>query len=212
MATARELAAAANANIEIDPERSILLALAAVEQRRSDDESVLPEAEEALHRAVTASRIELRVPGVGGRLDWSPDGTVFVTEGPEGSGVVDIRDARTGESVRSFPGTKATSPTSRSTTTARSSPPPAPTGRPASGTRPPGRSCTPSGARLRRCLGVWGPSFSRDGSLFASAWPEDGVVKVVDLATGRLVREVRSVAMPNDTTFDPAGDGSPSRR
>ena len=54
-ATARELAAAANANLEVDPERSILLALAAVERTRSDDGSVLPEAEEALHRAVTAS-------------------------------------------------------------------------------------------------------------------------------------------------------------
>ena len=38
------------------------------------DGSVLPEAEEALHRAVTASRVRLRVPGVGGALDWSPDG------------------------------------------------------------------------------------------------------------------------------------------
>ena len=93
VATARELAAAANANIDVDPERSILLALAAVERSRSSDGGALPEAEEALHTAVTGSRIKLRVPGVGGRLDWSPDGSVFVTEGPEGSGIVDIRDA-----------------------------------------------------------------------------------------------------------------------
>ncbi len=47
--TARELAAAANANIDVDPERSILLALAAVERSRSNDGAALPEAEEALH-------------------------------------------------------------------------------------------------------------------------------------------------------------------
>ena len=104
VATARELAAAANANVTIDAERSVLLALAAVEESRSADGSALPEAEEALHRAVTADQIELRVPGVGGALDWSPDGRLFVTEGPQSSGIVDIRDARTGASVRSFHG------------------------------------------------------------------------------------------------------------
>ena len=103
LATARELAAAATANLEADPERSILLALEAVELTR-DDGSALPEAEEALHHAVTASRIVLSVPRLGGSVDWSPDGTLFVTEGPEDSGVVDLRDARTGESVRSWVG------------------------------------------------------------------------------------------------------------
>jgi hypothetical protein len=63
VATARELAAAANANLDIDAERSVLLALAAVEQTRSADGTALPEAEEALHRAITANWLELRVPG-----------------------------------------------------------------------------------------------------------------------------------------------------
>ena len=35
---------------------------------------------------MTSSRILLNVPGVGGTLDWSPDGRYFVTEGPEESG------------------------------------------------------------------------------------------------------------------------------
>ena len=82
----------------------MLLALAAVDETRARDGSVLPEAEEALHRAVTASRVVLSVAGLGGAVDWSPDGRRFVTEGPEDSGVVDIRDAETGESVLSFPG------------------------------------------------------------------------------------------------------------
>jgi hypothetical protein len=53
VASARELAAAAVANLDVDPERSILLAVEAVERTRSVDGLVLPEAEEALHRAVT---------------------------------------------------------------------------------------------------------------------------------------------------------------
>ena len=85
VAEARELAAAANANLDVDPERSVLLALAAVERSRGDDRaggSALPEAEEALHQAVVSSRIELRVPGLGGWVAWSPAGDTFVTEGP----------------------------------------------------------------------------------------------------------------------------------
>ena len=45
VATARELAAAANANLTIDAERSVLLSLAAVEHSRSGDGVALPEAE-----------------------------------------------------------------------------------------------------------------------------------------------------------------------
>ncbi len=103
IATARELAAFAEANLEVDPELSILLASEAVETTRSSDGTVLREAEEALHRAVGASRLELRVRGVGGDLAWSPAG-VFVTEGTENSGLIDIRDAETGKRVLSFPG------------------------------------------------------------------------------------------------------------
>ena len=66
IATARELAAAAVANLEVDPELGVLLATEAVETTRSSDGTVLPEAEEALHRAVVASRLELEVPGLEG--------------------------------------------------------------------------------------------------------------------------------------------------
>ena len=45
-----------------------------------------------------------RCPKSGGRLDWSPTGDVFVTEGVEESGMVDIRSATTGESVLTFRG------------------------------------------------------------------------------------------------------------
>ena len=62
-AHAREWAVAASNNLNVDPERSILLALEAVNVTyRSDDKLVLPEAEEALHQAVLASHL---------RLSWS---------------------------------------------------------------------------------------------------------------------------------------------
>jgi WD40 repeat protein/DNA-binding SARP family transcriptional activator len=204
VATARELAAAANANLDVDPERSILLALAAVEQARSDDGSVLPQAEEALHSAVAASRLELRVPGVGGALDWSPDGDVFVTEGPEDSGLVDIRDARTGESVRSYPGHDidvndvAFNHDGTMLGTA--------------GDDGAARIWDPStGEELGAVQGqgddhVYAPSFSPDGSLFAAAWYYEGVVRVLDLATGRVVQEIRSIPTPRATSFDPSGE------
>ena len=101
---ARELAAAADANIRDDPERSILLALAAVDATRRYDEPVLPEALEALHRGVASARIVRSFPGVGGAMDWSPDGKLFVTEGAEETGIVDIRDAVTGRTVQKFRG------------------------------------------------------------------------------------------------------------
>jgi WD40 repeat protein/DNA-binding SARP family transcriptional activator/energy-coupling factor transporter ATP-binding protein EcfA2 len=206
VATARELAAAATANLDVDPERSMLLALAAVDHTRPADGSVLPEAEEALHRAVTASRVELHVPGVGGRLDWSPDGTTFVTEGTEGSGTVDIRDARTGESVRSFRGHDGDildvafnhDGTLLATTGA-------------DGTARIWNTATGDGVHALASqsdndewlAGAWGPSFSLDGSLFAAAWPGEGVVRILDLSTGRVIREIRSVPAPWMTSFDP---------
>ncbi|MET0526582.1 MAG: BTAD domain-containing putative transcriptional regulator [Nocardioides sp.] len=102
VAVARELAAAADANIRDDPERSILLALAAVDATRQHDEPVLPEALEALHRGAASARILRSFPGVGGAMDWSADGRLFVTEGPEESGILDIRNAVTGETVQKF--------------------------------------------------------------------------------------------------------------
>ena len=91
------------ANLEVDPELSVLLATEAVETTRASDGTVLPEGEEALHRALVASRLELEVPELGGLLAWSSRG-VFVTEGPEDSGMIDIRDAETGASVLAFKG------------------------------------------------------------------------------------------------------------
>lgn len=77
---AADLAAAANDSLAIDPERSILLAIEAVETTRMVDGTVLNVAEEALHRAVLGSRLLGRVTHTGaGIAHFSPDGRSFVT-------------------------------------------------------------------------------------------------------------------------------------
>jgi WD40 repeat protein/DNA-binding SARP family transcriptional activator len=216
LAMAREFASAALANLELDPERSILLAMAAIDQTRSVDGTVLREAVEALHRAVTASRAVSTFPGLGGVLDWSPKG-VFVTEGAEGSGMVKIRDEATGDPVRSFPGHDGDL-----TDVAFS---------------PDGSELVTTGDDGR--LKVWNPSngdliasvsakgtpsglsFSADGSLVAAVWTEDvdrwtrdsppvpvqdvSTIRVLDLLKDRVVwtHVVRGLV---DTALSPSGE------
>jgi WD40 repeat protein len=203
VSAARELAAAAVANLTTDPERSILLALEAVDQTRSVDGSVLAEAEEALHRAVVTSRIVLSVPGVGGGLDWSPTGKIFVTEGPEESGLIDIRDPETGRSLRSFHGHDADvnlvafSADGSMLATA--------------GDDGAVKVWDPAtGKELWSFEGpmgqVWGPSFSPDGSLLAASWTDEAMVRLFDLANGTTVREIGPLgAISLGTSFSPDG-------
>ena len=104
IAFVRELTAAADANLGEDPERAMLLALEAVAASDASESTARAEAIGALHDALSTSRALLTVPGLGGSTDWSPDGSVFVTEGPEETGLIDLRDPTTGESVRSWTG------------------------------------------------------------------------------------------------------------
>ena len=185
-ATARELAAASVANLEVDPERSILLALEAIEATREPDGIVLPEAEEALHRAVIASRIVLTEQDLGGTLDWSPEG-YFVTEGPENSGTIDLRDATTGDSVRSWKGHDGDvndvkfSPDGSMLATA--------------GDDGFLKVWDPEAGELISEVeggpgGVAGLSFDADGALVTASWPDEGTVLVVEAATGDVVQEL----------------------
>lgn len=76
-ATARALAAASVVNLDADPERSVLLALAGIDATRDRDGIVVREAEEALHRAVRASRVVRRIPQ-GGSVALTSDGSRVV--------------------------------------------------------------------------------------------------------------------------------------
>jgi WD40 repeat protein/serine/threonine protein kinase len=94
IATGRELAAASVANLTMDPERSILLALEAVHATREADGLVLPEAEEALHRAVKANRLLLTIPQGGMGISVSPDGTQLAVGAFDG--VTTVHETETG--------------------------------------------------------------------------------------------------------------------
>ena len=200
VATARELASSAVANLEVDPERSILLAMEAIRRTRSVDGTVLPVAEDALHQAIGASRVERTITGLGGAVAWSSKG-VFVTEGREDSGVVDVRDAETGDpALAPFEGHDddindvAFDPSGDLLATTGDD-----------GALKIWDSGT--GKLLMEYPGegdVWGPSFNADGSLVAAAWSNEGTVRVFDVSTGRVVM-THEVSLANDTSLNPTG-------
>ena len=83
----RELAGNAIINMDMDPERSILLAMQAVRTTYAVDGTTPKEAAESLHRAVLNSRLRLTLypqPGDGYGLALSPDGKQIVTSGSNG--------------------------------------------------------------------------------------------------------------------------------
>ena len=105
LATSRELASASISNLDVDPEISILLALQAVNNTYLLNGMVLPEAEDALHRAVQESRIELTLRGhssVVWAAVFNPDGTRIATTGADGT--AKIWDAITGKELLSLRG------------------------------------------------------------------------------------------------------------
>jgi WD40 repeat protein len=112
VATARQLAASAEANLNVDPERSILLGIQAAETTRRHDGSILPEAEQALHDALATSRVLARSPGVGRRsgighvVALAPDAATFVAADLDHK-TVSVRDAHTGKKLATLPGHSA---------------------------------------------------------------------------------------------------------
>ncbi|HEX6306225.1 MAG TPA: protein kinase [Anaerolineales bacterium] len=101
LARARQLASAAIANLDVDPELSILLALQAAQETHSVDGAVLLEVEQALHNAVQASRAKFTIPE-GGGVAFSPDGLRFATAGPEAT--AKLWDSATGEEMLTLSG------------------------------------------------------------------------------------------------------------
>ena len=93
---ARELAGQAELAIDEDPERAMMLALAA-----SDETSEpLPESVSALHSATQAMRLVDVVDGVGyGSLEYSPDGALVAVDRAEGQPGVVLIDPANGDVV-----------------------------------------------------------------------------------------------------------------
>ena len=199
-AVARELAAASVANLETDPERSILLAIEAVEETRSADGTVLPEAEEALHQGVVASRVELSVPNIAGSL-WSPKG-VFFGDRPGEDGVIEVRDVSSGERVRVI---KAHDIDVSGAAVSRDGSMLATTGY--------DEKLKLWDPKTGRLLSTWsgqglafGPSFDAKGSRLAGAWSKEkgGVVRVIDLPRGEVIAAI-PVKGAAGTSFSPDG-------
>ena len=85
LATSRELAGSAINNLEVDPERSILLAMQAISTTYVLDGTTTKEAAEALHRTVLNSRLRLALYSVDGYgLALSPDGKWIATSTSHG--------------------------------------------------------------------------------------------------------------------------------
>ena len=104
VASVRELAGAANLNLDVDPERSILLALQAVALTDKTGQPPLIEAQDALHRAVQASRIQATLHGHTAEImgvAYSPDGKRIATIADDNT--IKIWDASSSKELVSIP-------------------------------------------------------------------------------------------------------------
>ncbi|HNS01227.1 MAG TPA: BTAD domain-containing putative transcriptional regulator [Anaerolineae bacterium] len=199
IAFSRELAAAAVSNLSLDPERSILLAMAAISQTREASLPVPKEAEEALHQALLTSRLWQRLPGPYG-VAFSPDGARLATGGPDSS--TTVWDVAAGQPALTFTGHSGDrygvsvqySPDGRRLVTAS-----------ADGTAVVWDAAT--GRQLLRLAGhianVYEAQFSPDGQRIATS-SADGTVRLWDATTGETLRVIRQPYAAG-IAFDPTG-------
>jgi WD40 repeat protein/DNA-binding SARP family transcriptional activator len=193
LATARQLAASAQGNLNVDPERSILLAIEAAETTRRHDGTMLVEAEQALHDALAISRVLLTERGIGqGNLGHVaalvPHASRFVAADHDRK-TASIRDARTGKTLVTLAGHTAevlavgVSPNGRIVATGS-----------ADGTARLWNAATGDrGHVLRAHRGsVFATRFSADGTLLATLGA-DRAVRVWDVRTGRELQSFRNV-------------------
>ena len=106
VATSRELAAALLNNLNVDPERSIQLALHSVSTTRSVDGIVLPESLDALHRSIVTSQVRMTLKGHDTwalSTAYSPDGSRLASI--DYGGTIIVWNTTTGEELLRLPGT-----------------------------------------------------------------------------------------------------------
>ena len=106
LSKARELSAAAVAELNLDPELSILLSLEALEVLGSRDGPVLNEVKDALQRSVHASRAKLTLQAHKGRgfdVAFSPDGKTMATASEDENETVKIWDVQTRKLLHTLP-------------------------------------------------------------------------------------------------------------
>src|SRR5688572_1980838 len=192
IATSREIAAASIGSLDLDPERSILLALEALSTHHTI------EAEDALHQAIQASRIKLVLqayePGAPISIAFDPTGGRVATA--SANEIVKIYDLATGEVLFTLNGHFATySPDGRRIATVI-----------ADGTVKMWDATSGKEIHLPNQIdaGV-GVTFSQDGSRLATIVLED-LPKVWDARTGKeLVSFQGHTDYVGTASFDPSG-------
>lgn len=191
VATAEKLAIPAMESLSTDPERSILLAMHAVNATTQFHEPPTPAAEGALHAAILSSRIRAVLRGHTQdvrALAFSRDGTHIVTGGDDG--LIKIWEAATGRELLSFRGRGAVSGVAFSPDGTRIA------------TANPDRTATiwnaATGAEVLSFHGhehsaVTAVAFNPDGTLLATS-SLDRTARLWDTATGRAIRVFRGHA------------------
>jgi len=199
LASARELALASINSLDTDAELSILLALQAVSESKAAGVEIPYEVQDALHRAIQASRIRYTVTAHSDVLAvaFNPDGKLLATAGSDYT--AKLWDAATGKELKTLRGHThiiediAFNPNGTMLATA-------------------GDDKTvkiwdvESGKELQTFTGhtdiIWSVSFSGDGNLLATGG--DTEAKVWNVDTGELVLDLEGQRGP--VAFNPAAN------
>ncbi|MGD9050014.1 MAG: BTAD domain-containing putative transcriptional regulator, partial [Anaerolineae bacterium] len=204
LATSRELAAAAVAQLDVDPERSILLALEAVDATYATEGKVLLEAANALHWAIPASRVRLTMAGHEAQvwgLAYSHDGARLATGSHDGT--AKVWDAHSGQEVLSLDAhampiqAVALSPDGTELATGS-----------LDGTAKTWDSTTGEGLFIlaEGTGGVRDVAFSPEGTRLATTH-EDGTAKVWDMVSGKRLLTMRGHSgWVSGVAYSPDGD------